>query len=136
MILNALKKTELSNNYAYDSNFSFVSSLNFAELISSPSCDVDDNDADESGVNRSMMLPTVKEINVPALGKYWRIICSIRLQIQKSKDTPTTATAMASTSTAAAIIKKSNERTIRILKSNQHPANGCCVVHINDTGIE
>lgn len=115
----------------------------FVELIPSPSCDVDDNDADEihrmevdvNGANR-MMVPAAKEINVPALGKHWKTICSIRLQMQRSKATSMTTEEAAAAEAGMAITKKPNERIIRILKSNQHPANGCCVVHIKDTGIE
>lgn len=91
-----------------------------------------ENDGDDS-VNRTMMLPTAKEIHKPAMGKYWKTICSIRLQIQKLK--ATTATTMAAEAAATAITKNSNERTIRILKSNQHSANGCCTVLITNTGI-
>lgn len=101
-------------------------------MIPSPSCDfTDDNDAVEVQRMEIDTNRTAKEINVPALGKHWKTICSIRLQMQKVKSTST-----ATVEAGMAITKKPNERIIRILKSNQHAANGCCVVHIKDTGIE
>lgn len=78
-------------------------------------------------------MPIAKEMHVPALGKHWTDMCSIRLQMNKPKAISTTS---ASTSTKEAITKQRNERTIRILKSNQHPVNACCVVHIKDAGME
>lgn len=112
------------------------------ELIPSSSCDVDNDETDEihrmehdaSAANR--VLPTAREINVPALGKHWKTICAIRLQIQKPKATSTSATTAAAAAIAAAPTITKSERTIRILKSNQHPEKGCCVVHIKDTGVE
>lgn len=126
----------------------------FSELFP-PSDDVDENDADEvhrmecdmNAENRTLSSPIAKEIHVPALGKHWKSICSIRLQLAKSKLTSTTATqagastsaaatAAATTTTSVAITKQRNERIIRILKSNQLPVNICCEVHIKDAGIE
>lgn len=123
-------------------------SLFFIELFTpSPSSDdVDENEADDihrmeidaNAANQTLSSPIAKEIHVPTLGKYWKSTCSIRLQLGKSKPTSTAvAQAGASTSvTPVAITKQRNERIIRILKSDQHPVNTSCVVHIKDAGIE
>lgn len=75
--------------------------------------------------------PSMSEIVVPALGKHWKTICPLRLQIQKRYN----ATNPNVHASGSAIINSTNERTIRILKSNQYPVDTSCVVEITNSGI-
>ncbi|XP_031617803.1 DNA repair protein RAD51 homolog 4 [Contarinia nasturtii] len=63
---------------------------------------------------------------VPALGKHWKSICAMRLQIERNDPSNSNATSMSNTP---------NERTIRILKSIQHQTGIHCMVHLTDAGI-
>lgn len=62
----------------------------------------------------SLTPPTDNETAVPALGKYWQSICSLRLLIQRSTI---------------------NQRIIRILKSNHLKSGSKCVVQLTDGGV-
>lgn len=82
-------------------------------------------------MNRTTPLePAASETMVPALGKHWKTICSHRLQIQKTFDRSNGRTNAFTTQN-----RRANERTIRILKSNQNPINIQCIVHVTDAGI-
>lgn len=67
---------------------------------------------------------------VPALGKHWKSICSMRLQIERNHHT-----VHRSNSTATSNTPNTSERTIRILKSIQHRIDVHCMVHLTDAGI-
>lgn len=89
---------------------------------------VDQSDADLTDRNLSL---TMNEMTIPALGKHWKSICALRLRIQKQCE----ITNANSHTIHGAIIKTTNERTIRILKSNQYPLDTNCTVHITNSGI-
>lgn len=65
---------------------------------------------------------------MPGLGKYWKLICSFRLQIERQIDTSNSKLNLTAT-------KLLNERTIRILKSNNQKEDICCTVNLTNTGI-
>lgn len=65
---------------------------------------------------------------IPALGKYWSQMCTIRLKIECNLKYTNSQIALTTTN-------QTNKRTIFILKSNQHQTNIHCVVHITDAGI-
>lgn len=70
------------------------------------------------------------EITVPALGKHWKSICTLRLQVQRPVEASNS-----NDETFVAMTQSTNERTIRVLKSNQNLLKTCCVVHITNAGI-
>lgn len=97
-------------------------------MVDAANCSI----ASDTQVNRmNALTPTPPtEINVPALGKHWKQICSLRLQLQKPFNVTNSNASIAWQTTSSL-----NERTVRIIKSNQHPIDDCCVVRITDAGI-
>lgn len=87
-------------------------------------------DRSEADLMNRTTQPILSEITIPALGKHWKSICSVRLQIQRLFD-PSNCRATGATSAN----QMTNARTIRILKSNQNPTDIQCLVHITDAGI-
>lgn len=87
---------------------------------------VDELDRNDSNLMNRTTPPVVSETTVPALGKHWKSICSFRLQIKKQIDTSRLSTVTN---------QFTNERTIRILKSNQNRTDIQCQVHLTDAGV-
>lgn len=81
---------------------------------------------DSSLMNRTTSL-TVGETTMPALGKHWTTICSLRLQIERQHDATNGNNPLNAVET--------NKRTIRILKGNQMHVNADCLVHLTDAGV-
>lgn len=64
------------------------------------------------------------DTHVPALGRYWQSICSLRLLIKRSND-PKLIDSTAS----------SQQRIIRIIKTNQLKTDNFCMVSLSDSGF-
>lgn len=89
---------------------------------------VENIDHPEFDVANRSILSIGCETTVPALGKYWKSICALRLKLHRPFDA-------SNCKTAAAMSKTTNDRNIQILKSNQNPTDICCMVHLTDAGI-
>lgn len=79
-----------------------------------------------------------KDVEAPALGKFWRSACSMRLLIAElsSPNVEISSTSSSSSSTNHNSNYNSNcMRSIRIVKCNRLKRETQCVVNITDTGV-
>lgn len=71
-----------------------------------------------------------KDMIVPALGKFWKSICQIRLRLTKPNDVFSCNKIMTSRNNV-----NTNERTIEIIKSNRQQTGIECKVVLSDSGV-
>lgn len=99
-----------------------------------------DANAVDSSINQSSnesTLPVITSSQVPALGRYWQMMCSLRLLISQSANLNKNVTTSIATPTTSIsnFNNKNGQRTIRILKSNQLKTDTYCAVMLTDAGI-
>ncbi|XP_055316417.1 DNA repair protein RAD51 homolog 4-like [Sitodiplosis mosellana] len=89
---------------------------------------IDDANQNEMDLMNQTESPKTTSALLPALGKHWNSICSLRLRIERKLDSTNSKSIFTTT-------EPSNERIIRILKSNQNQTDIHCMVHLTNTGI-
>lgn len=76
----------------------------------------------DANVTQSQSTPTNDKV-IPALGKYWHSMCSLRLLLLKQSN---------GTAVGATPITNKMERIVRIIKSNQLKTDNCCHINLSD----